>query len=237
MKVLIIIPAYNEEESIANVIRSIKSVQPEFEIVVINDGSLDRTAHRAQSTGLAHVITLPLNVGIGGAMQTGYLYAYRNGYDVAVQMDADGQHDPNYLDKLLAGLRSGEADCMIGSRFVEKTAYRSSLSRRAGILFFSWLLTLITKKKFTDPTSGFRAANRNIIQVFAHYYPDDYPEVETIVLLERLGYQVKETSVLMHSRETGSSSITPWKSVYYMIKVSLAVLMTLMRTKGRVRRA
>lgn len=233
MKTLIIIPAYNEEASIGNVIHSIKQTHPNIDIVVINDGSKDHTAEMAERSGQAHVISLPLNVGIGGAMQTGYMYAAKHDYDVAVQMDADGQHDPQYLIALLAGIASGEADCMIGSRFIEKTAYRSSLSRRTGILFFSWLLTLVTKKRFTDPTSGFRAVNRNVIRVFANYYPDDYPEVETIVLLERLGFRVKETSVLMHSRESGASSITPLKSIYYMVKVSLAVVMTLIRTKGR----
>lgn len=233
MKTLIIIPAYNEEASIGNVIHSIKKRWPDIDIVVINDGSKDNTAEMAERSGLAHVISLPLNVGIGGAMQTGYMYAAKHDFDVAVQMDADGQHDPEYLQTLLAGIASGEADCMIGSRFIEKTAYRSSLSRRTGILFFSWLLTLVTKKRFTDPTSGFRAVNRGVIRIFANYYPDDYPEVETIVLLERLGFQVKETSVLMHSRESGASSITPLKSIYYMIKVSLAVVMTLIRTKGR----
>lgn len=234
MKVVIIIPAYNEEASIGNVIQAIRTKAPEVDIVVINDGSKDKTAEVAKATRLAHVITLPLNVGIGGAMQTGYMYAKKHNYDVAVQMDADGQHDPEYLHLLLNSLQKGEADCMIGSRFIEKTAYRSSLSRRTGILFFTGLLRLVTKERFTDPTSGFRAANRKVIDVFANYYPDDYPEVETIVLLQRLGYKVKETSVLMHSRETGASSITPFKSVYYMIKVSLAVLMTLLRTVGRV---
>ncbi|TCZ76100.1 glycosyltransferase family 2 protein [Paenibacillus albiflavus] len=233
MKVLIIIPAYNEEASIANVIQAIRTKAPEVDIVVINDGSKDNTAAVAKATKQAHVITLPLNVGIGGAMQTGYMYAKKHDYDVAVQMDADGQHDPAYLHELLDALSKGEADCMIGSRFIQKTAYRSSISRRTGILFFTWLLKLATKERFTDPTSGFRAANRKVIDVFANYYPDDYPEVETIVLLQRLGYKVKETSVLMHSRETGASSITPLKSIYYMIKVSLAVFMTLLRTVGR----
>jgi len=233
LKVLIIIPAYNEEASIANVIQAIRTKAPEVDIVVINDGSKDNTASVAKATEQAQVITLPLNVGIGGAMQTGYMYAKKHDYDVAVQMDADGQHDPAYLHQLLDALRKGEADCMIGSRFIQKTAYRSSISRRTGILFFTGLLKLATKERFTDPTSGFRAANRKVIDVFANYYPDDYPEVETIVLLQRLGYKVKETSVLMHSRETGASSITPLKSIYYMIKVSLAVFMTLLRTTGR----
>ncbi|MCR8643146.1 glycosyltransferase family 2 protein [Paenibacillus sp. N1-5-1-14] len=235
MSTLIIIPAYNEEGSIHSVIHAIKRTHPEVDIVVINDGSRDRTVQIAEATGLAHVITMPVNVGIGGAMQTGYLYALRHGYDIAVQMDADGQHDPEYLAPLLRGIESGEADCMIGSRFVEKTEYRSSLSRRIGILFFSWLISISTKKRFTDPTSGFRAANRQVIEVFSNYYPDDYPEVEAIVLLERLGFNVKEASVLMHSRETGMSSITPIKSVYYMLKVSLSVLMTLLRTRRRAK--
>ncbi|WP_442602944.1 glycosyltransferase family 2 protein [Paenibacillus sp. KN14-4R] len=235
MSTLIIIPAYNEEGSIHSVIHAIKRLHPEVDIVVINDGSRDRTVEIAEATKLAHVITMPVNVGIGGAMQTGYMYALRHGYDIAVQMDADGQHDPEYLEPLLQGIKSGDADCMIGSRFVEKTEYRSSFSRRIGILFFSWLISFSTNKRFTDPTSGFRAANRNVIEVFANYYPDDYPEVEAIVLLERLGYNVKETSVLMHNRETGMSSITPLKSVYYMIKVSLAVFMTLLRTRRRVK--
>lgn len=233
MKVVVIIPAYNEEASIGNVIQAIRAKAPEVDIVVINDGSKDNTAAVAEATKLAQVINLPLNIGIGGAMQTGYMYAKKHNYDIAVQMDADGQHDPAYLHQLLNVLHKGDADCMIGSRFIEKTAYRSSFFRRVGILFFTWLLKLVTKERFTDPTSGFRAANREVIEVFANYYPDDYPEVETIVLLKRLGFKVRETSVLMHSRETGASSITPLKSIYYMIKVSLAVIMTLLRTAGR----
>ncbi|GIP39731.1 glycosyl transferase family 2 [Paenibacillus sp. J31TS4] len=229
MRLLVIIPAYNEEKSIGDVLRSVHHHHPEMDIVVVNDGSRDQTSAVARTTGLAHVIDLPVNVGIGGAVQTGYLYAHRHGYDVAIQLDADGQHDPSNLDKIVDVIRRGEADCCVGSRFLEKTPYKSSLSRRAGIQFFTYLIQLVTGKRITDPTSGFRAVNRQVIRLFAEYYPDDYPEVEAVVLLERKGYRVKEASVLMHNRAAGKSSITPIKSLYYMFKVSLAVLMTRIR--------
>lgn len=229
MKILAIIPAYNEEKSIPNVIRSIKRHHPEADIVVINDGSSDGTSLAAKATGGAYVIDLPVNVGIGGAMQTGYLYAERRGYDIAVQIDGDGQHDPGELEKLIARLENGSADCCIGSRFLCKTSYRSSFSRRIGIWFFSWMIHWMAGLKITDPTSGFRAVNREVIRLFARYYPYDYPEVEAVVLLVRRGFRVEETSVRMHRRQTGKSSITPFKSLYYMLKVSLAVMMTRIR--------
>lgn len=229
MKLLIIIPAYNEEDSIARVIGSVKRWRQDADIVVVNDGSTDRTGERAEATGKAAVLHLPLNVGIGGAMQTGYLYAARGGYDIAVQLDGDGQHEPQELDKLLAPLLAGEADCCIGSRFLLKTDYRSSLPRRLGIRFFSWMVQWITGAKTTDPTSGFRAVNRKVIELFATDYPEDYPEVEAIVLLRRRGFRLAETSVRMHVRQSGESSITPLKSIYYMVKVSLAVLITRVR--------
>ncbi len=200
-----------------------------MDIVVINDGSSDRTSQTARETGLAFVVDLPVNVGIGGAVQTGYLFAYRNGYDIATQIDADGQHDPADLEKVVRTVAEGQADCCVGSRFVEKTEYRSSLSRRTGIRYFSWMIKWTVGKRITDPTSGFRAVNKPVIAVFAGYYPDDYPEVEAVVLLERMGFRVKETSVQMHNRAAGRSSITPLKSFYYMLKVSLAVLITRIR--------
>lgn len=226
MKTLIIIPAYNEEGSIAGVIQDIHRHAPEADVIVVNDGSTDRTAELAAAAG-AKVLTLPYNVGIGGGMQTGYLYAQRMGYDIAVQMDADGQHPAEELPKLIAKAR--EADLVIGSRYVETTSYRSSRMRRAGMVFFSGLVSLVTGQRFTDTTSGFRAAGRKVIELYASYYPIDYPEVESIVYLKRKGCRITEVATEMHHRKAGKSSITPWKSVYYMVKVTLAVLMSAIR--------
>lgn len=229
MKKLAIIPAYNEEKSIAHVVAAIQCAQPEMDIVIINDGSKDQTSRVARMTQQATVIDLPVNLGIGGAMQTGYLYALRHGYDIAVQIDADGQHDPGALSHILRPIEEGQVDCCIGSRFLAKTSYRSAWNRRIGILFFTWMIGWMTGKTFTDPTSGFRAVNRPIIEFFAEEYPEDYPEVEAIVMLERKRFRVKEVSVLMHARKAGRSSITPAKSLYYMLKVSLAVCISRIR--------
>lgn len=230
MKTLIIIPAYNEEGSIVRVIRDINTHAPEADIVVVNDGSTDNTEALALEAG-AHVLTMPFNVGIGGGMQTGYMYARNNGYDVAIQMDADGQHPAEELPKLIA--KASDYDLVIGSRFVEATSYRSSSARRVGIIFFSKLVTLVTRQKFTDTTSGFRAAGRKVINLYSNYYPMDYPEVESIVYLKRKGCRITEVSTEMRSRETGKSSITPIKSVYYMLKVTLSVLMSAVRYDKR----
>ncbi|KQX64658.1 glycosyltransferase family 2 protein [Paenibacillus sp. Root444D2] len=229
MKTLAIIPAYNEDMTIAGVVASIKREQPEMDIVIVNDGSTDRTSAVARALQHAAVIDLPVNLGIGGAMQTGFMYAARNGYDIAIQIDADGQHDPEALAQIMEPILTGHVDCCIGSRFLVKTAYRSAWNRRLGILFFTWMISWMIGKTFTDPTSGFRAVNRPIIELFARYYPEDYPEVEAVVLLERQQFRVKEVSVLMHARKAGHSSITPVKSLYYMVKVSLAVCMTRIR--------
>ncbi|MWC30288.1 glycosyltransferase family 2 protein [Paenibacillus sp. MMS18-CY102] len=229
MKTLIIIPAYNEEGSIAQVIRNIHEHAPQVDVVVVNDGSKDRTEAVARAAG-ADVITMPFNVGIGGGMQTGYLYAFHNQYDVAVQMDADGQHRAEDLPQLLEQAKS--SDLVIGSRYVEQTAYRSSASRRIGMLFFSGLVSMVTGQRFTDTTSGFRAANRKVIALYASYYPADYPEVESIVYLKRRGCQIAEVPAEMRSREAGRSSITPIRSVYYMVKVTLSVLMSATRIRG-----
>ncbi|WP_438446662.1 glycosyltransferase family 2 protein [Gorillibacterium sp. sgz5001074] len=235
MKTLAIIPAYNEAESIAQVLFSIKRHQPEMDIVVVNDGSSDATGAVARRTGQARVIDLPVNLGIGGAVQTGYLYAERHGYDIAVQIDGDGQHDPAELYRILDPVREGRTECCIGSRFMEYQGYRSTAARRAGIHFFTWMIRLMAGRRLSDPTSGFRAVGRSGIRLFAGYYPDDYPEVEAIVLLLRKGYRVEETPVRMRQREAGHSSITPLKSMYYMIKVSLAVVMTRLREGGKAR--
>lgn len=229
MKLLAIIPAYNEAATIGDVIRRIKKHQPSMDILVVNDGSTDETGAAARRTGEALVLELPFNLGIGGAVQAGYRYAWKKQYDLAVQIDADGQHDPAELEHILSPVKEGAADCCIGSRFLEKRGYRSTAARRFGIRYFAWMLRSTMRSRLTDPTSGFRAVGREGIRVFAGYYPDDYPEVEAIALLLRKGLTIAEAPVMMHSRQGGSSSITPAKSFYYMVKVSLAVVMTRLR--------
>lgn len=226
MKTLVIIPAYNEEGSISSVIRDIHQFAPSIDIVVINDGSTDRTKQRATEAG-AKVLTLPYNVGIGGGMQTGYIYAKQHGYDIAIQMDADGQHLASELPKLIA--KAEQYDLVIGSRYVESTSYRSSHLRRIGMVFFSNLVSMVTGQRFTDTTSGFRAAGTKVIDLYAKYYPMDYPEVEALIYLKRKGCRITEVATEMRNRETGKSSITPIKSVYYMVKVTLSVLMSAIR--------
>lgn len=226
LNILVIIPAYNEEASIGSVIREVREHAPEADILVINDGSTDRTESCAREAG-AKVLTLPYNVGIGGGMQTGYLYAKQMGYDIAVQMDADGQHPAEELRKLIAGIT--EQDLVIGSRFLGEATFRSSTARRMGIAFFSRLVSWVTGERFTDTTSGFRAAGRKVIELYARYYPTDYPEVESIVYLKHQGCRIAEIPVEMRPRTTGRSSITPWRSAYYMVKVTLSVLMSALR--------
>lgn len=225
---LVIIPAYNEEKSIAAVIHLIRSHVPDVDIVVVNDGSKDRTAEVAANNGVT-VLDLPYNVGIGGGMQTGYLYAFTKGYQYAVQIDADGQHDPADLPRLLRHARQGEGDMILGSRYIEATNYKSTLMRRVGMIFFSNLVGLLTGQKVRDTTSGYRVVNRKVIKMFSDYYPTDYPEVEAIVYLKRLGFSILEVPTEMQERQAGSSSITPLKSAYYMIKVALALFMNALR--------
>lgn len=224
MKILAVIPAYNEEKTIEQVIKDIRYHNPQIDVLVINDGSTDDTYKQARAAG-ALVISLPQNIGIGGAVQTGYIYAQRNDYDVVIQVDGDGQHDPKDLLKLVALIGDDTADLVIGSRFVEQTDYQSSFMRKVGIRFFSSLVSLVVGTSYTDCTSGYRAANRKVIDLFAAYYPKDYPEVETIVYASNRGARIKEVSVDMNKRQGGKSSITPLKSIYYMIKVTLAVIL------------
>lgn len=226
-KILVIIPAFNEECSLPAVIGKIRRFSG-IDVLVVNDGSRDNTSEVARAAG-AGVIDLPFNLGIGGAVQTGYLFADKNGYDVAVQVDADGQHDPDDLFTIISPVLRGEADMVLGSRFVEATGYRSPLARRVGIALFSAVVSLITGQTFKDTTSGYRAVNKRIIRFFADNYPTDYPEVEALVVLKRNGFSIKEVPVTMAQREHGESSITPLKSVYYMIKVLLAIFMNLLR--------
>ncbi|MYL49393.1 glycosyltransferase [Halobacillus litoralis] len=218
MKVLIIIPAYNEEDSIYDTVQSVKA-STDYDYIVINDGSKDRTPYILEENGIHH-LTLPNNLGIGGAMQTGYKYALRNGYDYAIQLDADGQHNPVDLRNLIDEIENTGYDMIIGSRFVERSGYRGSITRRIGIYYFYAMLKLLTRIRITDPTSGYRVANRKVIQEFANHYPIDYPEVEVLVHLTKKKFKIKEIKVEMNNRQGGQSSITPIKSIYYMTKVT-----------------
>jgi glycosyltransferase involved in cell wall biosynthesis len=229
-KILAMIPAYNESTSIEKVLAELKAAGLPVQPLVIDDGSKDDTARKARQAG-ALVITLPFNLGIGGAVQTGYRYAEQNGYDIAVQIDGDGQHDPSYLPKILAPLLEGRADLVVGSRFLHAGGFRSSRMRRAGIRFFVFLIRLLTGLSCSDPTSGFRACNRSLIRVFAAYYPMDFPEPEAIVIARRLGVRIEEVPVVMRSRQLGKSSIGKLKSPYYMIKVTLAIMLQMFRDR------
>lgn len=228
MKKLIIIPAYNEERNIKKTVLMIKQEAPEFDYIIINDCSNDKTQEVCELNGF-NVINLPINLGIGGAVQTGYLYAKRNNYDMAVQVDGDGQHDPGFLKKMAEELEKNNLDMVIGSRFIEKKGFQSSGLRRIGIRFFTILIRIVTGITITDPTSGLRMIGRKGIEVFAEDYPKDYPEPESVVALLRKGMKIKEIPVVMKKRENGVSSISLKKSIYYMIKVPLAILIEWVR--------
>ncbi len=228
MKKLVIIPAYNEEESIVETVKDIKENAPDFDYVVINDCSKDDTLAICRQNQI-NVLNLPINLGIGGAVQTGYLYAYNNGYDVAVQFDGDGQHDASYLDKMASVMAEENADMVIGSRFIEKQGFQSSGIRRVGIRYFAFLTKVLFGKKITDATSGMRMCNRKVIELFVKDYPRDYPEPETVCRLLRKKCKVVEIPVIMRERSAGVSSISMKKSIYYMVKVSLAIFIERLR--------
>ena len=222
MKRLIIIPAFNEAENLPKVISSIEELQQDFDYVVINDGSTDNTRDLCEKDNLT-VVNLPINSGIGVAVQTGYKYALYNDYDIAIQIDGDGQHDVSYLKEIIEPLEKDEADVVIGSRFIERQGFQSSGTRRMGIKLLSFFICICTGVRVKDVTSGFRAVNKRFIQVFAEDYSKDYPEPEAIVTAKMYGGRIIEMPVVMKEREAGRSSITLWKSVYYMIKVTLAI--------------
>jgi len=228
-----IVPGYNEEGSIGAVIDEIRAADPEIEIVVIDDGSRDRTADAARARG-ARVLELPFNLGIGGAVQTGYRYAHEHGFDLALRVDGDGQHDPAQFAVLAGPVLSGHADIAVGSRFIGRKGYRSSRSRRLAIRVLAWTVTLIVGGRVTDPTSGFQVANRRAIALYAAYYPHDYPEVEATVLAAKAGLRRAEVPVEMRERSAGRSSIGAVRSVYYMVKVMLAVLVAVFRRAPEV---
>ena len=222
-KVLLIIPAYNEEESLRSLIEEIKTVCPYVDYLVVNDCSSDDTDSLLPELG-ANYITLPCNMGIGGAVQSGYRYAAQNGYDIAIQIDGDGQHDVRFVKDMVKLIEDKQADVVIGSRFIDKEGFQSSQARRIGIRILSMLIRLMCGAKVKDVTSGFRAVNRRFIELFAENYPDDYPEPEVIVTARLYGAVIKELPVVMRERTTGKSSINLKRSIYYMIKVSLAII-------------
>ena len=228
MNKLIIIPAYNEEESIKQTVEDIKKNAKEFDYIVINDCSTDSTAQICKDNHFNY-INLPINLGIGGAVQTGYRYAYENGYDMAVQVDGDGQHDVAFLTNMAETMERNKVDMVIGSRYIEKQGFQSSFMRRIGITYFSWLIYIISKVRITDPTSGLRMIGKKGIELFAKDYPKDYPEPETTVAILRRGMRVVEIPVVMRERQGGQSSIRAWKSIYYMIKVTMAILIESVR--------
>lgn len=228
-KRLVIIPAYNEEGNIIKTVTDIQKHAPSFDYVVVNDCSKDNTLKICLEQGYP-VLNLPCNMGIGGGVQTGYLYAARNGYDLAVQFDGDGQHNAAYLEEMAEKMESEKLDMLIGSRYIQKQGFQSSGARRMGIKYFTGLIKLVTGETITDPTSGMRMVNAETIALFAEDYPKDYPEPESVVTLLKKKKQVKELPVTMNAREEGVSSISPVKAVYYMVKVSIAILIAAVRS-------
>lgn len=228
-KILLIIPSYNEEENVLNVYNTIKEYnnnnEQKLDFVFINDGSKDNTLKILQENKINH-INLVHNLGIGGAVQTGYKYAYENDYDIAIQFDGDGQHDVNYVSTICKPLIEGQADMCIGTRYLDKSSseFQSTFMRRLGANIISTFIKILCRKKITDPTSGFRAANKKVIAEFAKDYPTEYPEPESTVCLLVNGYKVEEKSVSMNERTGGVSSIRLWKTVDYMVKVVLAII-------------
>ncbi|MCD8098727.1 MAG: glycosyltransferase family 2 protein [Lachnospiraceae bacterium] len=228
MKKLVIIPAFNESGNIFHAVADIREHAPDFDYVIVNDCSTDVTLRLCREYGLNYV-NLSVNLGIGGAVQTGYLYGVQNGYDLAVQFDGDGQHDAAYLPRMADELSRSGSDMVIGSRFIEKEGFQSSGLRRIGIRYFSRLIRLLTGARVSDPTSGMRMVNRDVMAIYANSYPKDYPEPESVVAILRMGKKVTELPVVMRERREGDSSISGLISVYYMIKVTLAILMECLR--------
>ena len=227
-KRIAIVPAYNEERNVGRVIDELRAFDAGLDVVVVSDGSADRTAEVAAAHG-AHVVKLPFNLGIGGAVQTGFRYAHENGYELVVRCDGDGQHDPSELPKVLAPVLAGDADIAVGSRFAGGEGYRSSATRRIGIRLLALIVSAIARQRVTDTTSGFQALNRKGIALFAGDYPNDYPEVEATVLVFKHRLRLIEVPVTMRERAGGVSSINAWASIYYMAKVLLGILVSIFR--------
>lgn len=229
-RVLAIIPAHNEADSLAGVISDIRA-HTGADIVVVNDGSTDRTPEIALEQRV-ELLNMPFNLGIGSTMQTGFKFAYSQGYDIAVQVDGDGQHDAAWMPALVQPLVDGECEMVLGSRYLEQSGYSGSAGRRVGTAIFSRILSLMLGQKLTDATSGFRAINRDVIELFAHDYPRDYPEVEALLQVHMARFRVREIPVGMRQRGGGRSSINAFRSIYYMVKVLLALLVVMTRKKA-----
>jgi len=234
MKIAIIVPAYNEEKSISSVVDDINSVAKENNLnitaIVVNDCSTDTTSEVISKLNCVK-LNLPINLGIGGAVQTGFKYAFKNGYDYAIQIDGDGQHPANEIPKLVNLCEENNMDVVIGSRFINKEGFQSSAIRRFGINYFKWLNRLLVGETINDSTSGYRLLNRKAMQIVYDYYPDEYPEPEAIILYSLNKLKIGEMSVTMKERQGGVSSIGTTASVYYMFKVTLAILFTYFRIK------
>lgn len=224
MRTCIVVPAFNEERSVGIVVEALYRVLPGAEVVVVDDGCTDATADVALQAG-ANIVSLPVNLGIGGAVQAGYRYAVRHGFSLAVQVDGDGQHDPSEVPRLLKLVATGEADLVIGSRWLGRGDYAAPASRRLGMRVLTWLVRLRTGQRFTDTTSGFRAIGSRALQLFVTTYPTDFPEVESIVIATRAGLAVSEVPVRMSKRQYGRSSIGGWRSAYYMTRVGIALVL------------
>jgi len=222
-RICIVVPAFNEARSIARVIERLHLSLPDAHVVVVNDGSEDDTARRALRAG-STVITLPVNLGIGGAVQAGYRYALRHGFDIAIQVDGDDQHDPSEIERLLAPIREGRAEMTVGSRWLGRGDYVATTGRRVAMRFLAWLVSRRTGTTFTDTTSGFRAVGVQGIELFARTYPTDFPEVESLVLASRNGMRLEEVPVHMSPRGHGQSSIAGFRSAYYMARVTVALV-------------
>ncbi len=229
-RALVAIPAYGEEKSIGAIVASVRRKLP-YDVVVVNDGSLDGTSAAARSAG-AITLDLPCNLGIGGALQTAYRFAHARGYEALVRIDADGQHEIDDIPRVLTPVLRGEADAVIGSRFLGGHEYRASIPRIFGIRFFRWLVRLVTGYRVTDPTSGFFAINRRLIEFYSRHYPSDYPEVDAYILMHRLRARTMEVPVRMYGRAEGKSSITMHRALYYMVKVTLSFLINRIRRFG-----
>ncbi len=227
LRCLVIVPAYNERAAVGKLIRRLHKHLPQYDVLLIDDGSTDDTVNQASQH--TKVVELPFNLGIGGAMQTGYRYADINGYDIAIQVDGDGQHRPSEVYRLVQKLQSGECDLAIGSRFMADTQYRQTFTRKTGIHMLGTLIRWLTGLKTTDCTSGFRAANKKVIRAFAHWYPEDYPEPEVILLLQRAGYRIDEVPVRMRQRRTGTTSIPLMRGLFYVVKVTVCLLLDMAR--------